>query len=200
MGASSRSAGSGHVWLRLMALLFVVAVGLMVAAYVHPVLRPASVAENQEVQALLVALADSALTSRDVPVAAVVLYGDSVIGRGFNTVVRDGNAGGHAEINAISSGFRGRGEKAFRALNRDSLVLVTTLEPCPMCRGAITGYGIRKVRILKPKPLMMLVREDLRMVRYYFERRLSGPEGLQDSLLHRHPDYRERDGLLVWVP
>jgi tRNA(Arg) A34 adenosine deaminase TadA len=192
MGASSRSAGSGHIWARLMALLFLVAVGLMVVAYVHPVLRPASVAENQEVQALLVALADSALSSRDVPVAAVILNGDTVIGRGFNTVVRDGNAGGHAEINAISSVVRGRGEKAFRALNRDSLVLVTTLEPCPMCRGAITGYGIRKVRILKPKPLTMLVREDLRLLRYYFERRLSGPEGLQDSLLHRHPDYRER--------
>jgi tRNA(Arg) A34 adenosine deaminase TadA len=175
-----------------MALLFVVAVGLMVAAYVYPVLKPASEAENQEVQALLVALADSALSSRDVPVAAVILYGDTVIGSGFNTVVRDGNAGGHAEINAISSVFRGRGEKAFRALNRDSLVLVTTLEPCPMCRGAIAGYGIRKVRILKPKPLTMLVREDLRLLRYYLERRLSGPEALQDSLLHRHPDYRER--------
>ena len=38
-----------------------------------------------------------AIESRDVPVSAVLLYGDSIIGSGWNTVLRDTNAGGHAE-------------------------------------------------------------------------------------------------------
>jgi tRNA(Arg) A34 adenosine deaminase TadA len=51
----------------------------------------------------LVSLGKKALDSNDVPIAALLLSNGEVIGEGFNTVLRDGNAGGHAEINAISS-------------------------------------------------------------------------------------------------
>ena len=47
-------------------------------------------------------LGSTALESGDVPIGAVLLYDDTIIGNGYNTVLRDGNAGGHAEINAIS--------------------------------------------------------------------------------------------------
>lgn len=129
-------------------------------------------------------LGDSAIRSGDRPIAAVLLFGDEIIGSGFNTVCRNGNAGGHAEINAISSALRRLGAERFMGLDRDSLALITTYEPCPMCRGAIVYYVIRNVAILKAKPPAELVQEDIRILRYYLMRRISGPESLQDSLFY----------------
>jgi tRNA(Arg) A34 adenosine deaminase TadA len=140
-------------------------------------------------QERLEALGDSALFSRDVPVAALLLSGSSIIGTGYNTVVRDHNAGGHAEINAISAALRFMGEERFRRLDRDSLVLVTTFEPCSMCRGAITHYRIRHVDIVKRKSPVDLLKEEWYVFRYYWTRTFRGQESLQDCLFLRHPDY-----------
>lgn len=60
---------------------------------------------------LLTALGDSALAHRDVPVAAILLYNDSIIGVGYNTVIAEGNAGGHAEINALSVALKRLGKR-----------------------------------------------------------------------------------------
>ncbi len=174
--------------------LFVLASGLLAAgivglAYVHPWAGFQPRRESSEVVRRLESLGDSALASRDVPVAAVLLYAGAEVGAGFNTVVRHGNAGGHAEINAISSALRHIGERRFARMNRDSLVLVTTFEPCAMCRGALVHYGIRNVRILKRKPAVELIGEDLRVLRYYWRRTFSGPTSLQDTLFRRHPHY-----------
>ena len=133
------------------------------------------------------------LESRDIPVSAVVLYGDSIIGFGWNTVLRDTNAGGHAEINAISDALRRVGRARFMKLDRDSLSLISTFEPCAMCRGAILGYNIRNVLYFKPKPATLLMKEDLRMVRYLWERRKTDGDTLQDSLFVRHPDYDKKN-------
>gem|GEM_PF-987824 len=130
------------------------------------------------------------LSAKDVPVAALLLYGDSVIGEGYNTVRRDHNAAGHAEINAISDAMRRIGHAAFAKLNRDSLLLISTFEPCPMCAGAMLEYGIKRVQYLKPKPLFYLMREELRGINYRWRWRNIGPEALQDSLFFSHPEYR----------
>ena len=100
---------------------------------------------------LLATLGDSALQHMDVPVASILLYNDTVIGAGYNTVVALGEAGGHAEINAISSALRSMGRERFDSLDRNNLMLVTTFEPCLMCRGAIVEYRIRNVVFLKQK-------------------------------------------------
>lgn len=131
-----------------------------------------------------------ALGSRDVPVAAVVLYGDSILGVGRNTVQLDSAAGGHAEINAISDAFRHVGYERFQRLNRDSLMLVTTFEPCLMCRGAILEYNIKRVVFLKGKPVFHWLKEDFRTFAYYWRRKQSGPPWLQDSLFVKHPQFR----------
>jgi tRNA(Arg) A34 adenosine deaminase TadA len=136
-------------------------------------------------------LGAEALRSRDVPVASVLMFGDSIIGEGFNTVLRDGNVGGHAEINAMSDAMRRVGPTMFSALNRDSLILISTFEPCPMCRGAILEHHIKKVQFLKPKPLFYLLREDLRSMRYRWMWTQLEPEALQDSLFRSHPDYSQ---------
>ncbi len=54
----------------------------------------------------LEALAANALALHEVPVAAVLTYGDSIIGAGFNTVVRDTLLSGHAEMNAINEAHK----------------------------------------------------------------------------------------------
>ncbi len=145
---------------------------------------------SEPVTVRLMNLGRMALLSRDVPVASILLYRDSIIGEGFNTVLRDGNAGGHAEINAMSDAMRHLGQTMFSALNRDSLILISTFEPCPMCRGAILEHRIKQVQFLKPKPLSYLLREDFRSMRYRWLWRQIEPEALQDSLFLSHPGYK----------
>jgi cytidine deaminase len=138
---------------------------------------------------LLISLSDSALMHGDVPVAAVLLYNDSVIGTGYNTVLANGNAGGHAEINAISSAITLLGKETFDTLDKKSLTLISTFEPCPMCRGAIIEYNIRSVVYLKPKSLWYWFFKDGAMLRYEIAKRGGEPKWLQDSLFVKHPKY-----------
>jgi len=123
-----------------------------------------------------------ALAGGDVPVGALVLYGDSVIGRGCNTVVAGGEAGGHAEVNALSDAMKRTGVRRFDALNRDSLLLVSTYQPCLMCTGALMEAGVRHVRFLKSKPLFFRLREDARLLLATFRMERREPSDLQDSL------------------
>lgn len=125
------------------------------------------------------------VASRDVPVAAVILYGGKIIGRGRNTVLRDANAAGHAEINAITDAIRRFGKEGFMRLNRDSLELISTLEPCPMCAGAIAEYRIRSVSFLKSAPVDFELSMDYQLARYHFRARRRGDASLQDSLLQQ---------------
>ena len=129
----------------------------------------------------------AALQSRDVPVGSILLFGDEVIGVGHNTVYRDSNAGGHAEINAISDAMRKIGIERFVHLNRDSLLLITTYEPCLMCRGAILEWNIRHVEFLKGKDLLHWLREDYRTLRYQWLRTKRAPGEMQDTLFRMHP-------------
>jgi len=161
---------------------------LLIASYGQWHLRP-SEGIAAEIADSLRSLGLRALASNDVPVAAVVLYGDEIIGKGHNTVHRDSSAGGHAEIEAISGALARVGVEGFKRLNRDSLVLITTFEPCLMCRGAILEYNIKEVIFLKGKPVLHWLREDLRSFRYSWTRKQGGDETLQDSLFRQHPLY-----------
>lgn len=76
----------------------------------------------------------------DVPVGAVVVKDGEIIAEAFNERELSSNATSHAEILAI--------ERACRALGRWRLSdceLYVTLEPCPMCAGAILNARIGKV-------------------------------------------------------
>jgi tRNA(Arg) A34 adenosine deaminase TadA len=139
----------------------------------------------------LVENASQSLKSEDVPVGAILIYTDSILSTGYNTVYRDSNAGGHAEINAISNAIQKIGFAAFSKLDREKLVLVSTFEPCMMCRGAIIEYNIRRVYFLKGKGLLHWWKEDLKQVRYDWNKFQSDRENLQDSLFMLHPKYRE---------
>ena len=68
----------------------------------------------------------------EVPVGAVVTIGDKIIGRGRNRREKGRNALYHAEIQAIDEACKRLG--GWRLWECDIYV---TLEPCPMCAGAI---------------------------------------------------------------
>ena len=87
-----------------------------------------------------IALAKEAGASGDIPVGAVVVKDGSIVGRGFNRRERDKSAVSHAEILAIEEACRALGD-----WHLDSCELYVTLEPCPMCAGAILNSRIAKV-------------------------------------------------------
>jgi tRNA(Arg) A34 adenosine deaminase TadA len=149
--------------------------------------RPLELTEAQ--RSRLLAQAEQSLEALDVPVGALLLYDGEIIGEGHNTVLRDGIAGGHAEINALSGAIRSLGMERFMALDRDRLLLVSTFEPCPMCAGAFSAYGLRRVCFLKPKAPLFRAREWARVLRYLLQRRRGRDSGEQDRLFARHPQY-----------
>ena len=78
-------------------------------------------------------LAQVASDCGEVPVGAVVVDGSGVIiGRGSNLRERDADPLSHAEILAIRQAAVSR-----KSWNLSDCTLVVTLEPCPMCAGAI---------------------------------------------------------------
>jgi len=139
----------------------------------------------------LAGLGARSIPSGDVPVGAILVYHDSIIGRGYNTVLKDHAAGGHAEINAISDAMQKLGMVRFRTLDHSALTLFSTYEPCPMCKGAIEEYHIKKVVFIKPKIMKDWLQSDLKNIRYEWYKRRTLPDGLQDSLFRLYPDYKE---------
>ena len=86
-------------------------------------------------------LARRALSTGDVPVGCVVADADgAIIGEGWNRREAEGDALAHAEVEAIRSACRRRG-----GWNLHGCTLYVTLEPCPMCAGAIINSRIRRV-------------------------------------------------------
>lgn len=85
-------------------------------------------------------LADEAALEGEVPVGAVVVLGDRIVGRGRNRREKDKNALAHAELEAIDEACRTLG--GWRLWQCDMYV---TLEPCPMCTGAIINSRIKRL-------------------------------------------------------
>jgi tRNA(adenine34) deaminase len=91
--------------------------------------------------------ADKAALLGEVPVGAVIVFHDKIIARGHNLRESRRSALAHAELIAI--------EKACKKLGGWRLwqcELYVTLEPCPMCAGAIMNARIPRVYIGAPDP------------------------------------------------
>ena len=86
------------------------------------------------------ALAKKAGAKGEIPVGAVIVKDGEIIATGQNRRETDNNALGHAEIEAISSACERLGRWRL-----DDCELYVTLEPCPMCAGAIINARIKKV-------------------------------------------------------
>ena len=84
--------------------------------------------------------ASKAFDQDEVPIGAVIIQNDKIIGRGYNQVEQLKDPTAHAEIIAITS--------AANTLNNWRLTdceLFVTKEPCPMCAGAIINSRIKRV-------------------------------------------------------
>jgi len=171
--------------------LVVLILGLMLVCYIffkiYHVRHTIKLSEDQ--MARLLALAKQSLESLDVPIGALLLYENKIIGEGYNTVLRASDAGGHAEINAISDAIKRLGMERFSSLERDFLILVTTFQPCLMCVGSFINYNIKQIYFLKEKDFLYLSKEGARFFRYYFQRRKLKHSGEQDALFEQHPQY-----------
>lgn len=136
-------------------------------------------------------LAQHAIKSNDMPISAILIYNFEILGRGYNTVLKDQNAGGHAIINSINDAIKEIGLTTFMSLSRDSIKIVTTYEPCEMCRGAMLEYKIKSVEFLKSKSLSYWLDQNYRELGYELSKRKLDGEELQDSLFKLHPAYQE---------
>ncbi len=96
--------------------------------------------QDERYMTMALELAREAAAEGEVPVGCVIVGGDEVVGRGRNRREQDRNALRHAELDAI--------DEACRTLGGWRLwecTLYVTLEPCPMCAGAIINARIPRV-------------------------------------------------------
>lgn len=89
--------------------------------------------------------AQKALEANEVPVGAVVVSGQKIIGRGHNLTERLNDVTAHAEMQAITAAANYLGAKYLH-----NCVLFVTLEPCVMCAGALYWSQISKVVYAAP--------------------------------------------------
>ncbi len=87
---------------------------------------------NEKFMQLALEEAQKAMQNGEAPIGAVVVYKNEIIGRGANTREIENKISGHAEINALEAAAKHLGD-----WHLDGCDLYVTLEPCPMCAGAI---------------------------------------------------------------
>ncbi|MGI9604221.1 MAG: nucleoside deaminase [Acidimicrobiales bacterium] len=95
---------------------------------------------DDEAMAIALDEARSALAHNDVPVGAVVLIGGEVIARRHNERERTGDPTAHAEVLALRDAAAATG-----SWRLDDATVVVTLEPCPMCAGALWAGRVGRV-------------------------------------------------------
>jgi len=85
-------------------------------------------------------LAEKAADSGEVPVGCVIVKDDVVVGTGENRMERDRNAQSHAEMNAMKNASETLG-----TWRLDGCEMYVTLEPCPMCAGAVINSRLSRI-------------------------------------------------------
>ena len=84
--------------------------------------------------------AQDAYDAGEVPIGAVIVHNGEIIGRGFNRRNTEGNPLCHAEIIAINEAAHFMGDWRI-----EECTMYVTVEPCPMCAGAIVQARIPRV-------------------------------------------------------
>lgn len=94
----------------------------------------------EKMMALALAQARLAAAEGEIPVGAVLVRGDQVLAQAHNRREATHDPTGHAEIQCLREGAQALGDWRLR-----ECTLYVTLEPCPMCAGAILNARIRRV-------------------------------------------------------
>ncbi|MCW8825974.1 MAG: tRNA adenosine(34) deaminase TadA [Gammaproteobacteria bacterium] len=92
-------------------------------------------------------LARQAAAENEVPVGAVLIHGDELLAEGWNQPIGHSDPTAHAEIQAL----RAAAERVGNYRLPDTTLYVT-LEPCPMCAGAIVHARVGRVVFGAPDP------------------------------------------------
>ena len=85
-------------------------------------------------------LAKQAKEEGEVPIGAVIVSGEKIIGKGYNQVEKLGDATAHAEMIAITAAADYLNSKYLK-----NCTLYVTVEPCVMCGGALKWSQINKI-------------------------------------------------------
>ncbi|WP_339217595.1 tRNA adenosine(34) deaminase TadA [Ornithinibacillus sp. FSL M8-0202] len=84
--------------------------------------------------------AEKAREKNEVPIGAIIVYQDEVIASGYNVREQSQETLSHAELIAIQEA-----NKKIGSWRLEDCTLYVTLEPCPMCAGAIVQSRIKRV-------------------------------------------------------
>ena len=84
--------------------------------------------------------AERAFDADEVPVGAIIVHEEQVVGRGHNLVEQLGDPTAHAEIMAVTAACDTLGRKFLH-----DCTLYVTLEPCPMCAGALVHARLKRL-------------------------------------------------------
>ena len=84
--------------------------------------------------------AQRALEAGEVPVGAVVVYAGEIVGRGWNRNLTDSDPTAHAEIIALRQAGANLGNHRL-----GDCELFATIEPCPMCAGALVHARVKRL-------------------------------------------------------
>lgn len=93
------------------------------------------------------ALAEQAATFDEVPVGAVVVRDDDIIGEGYNQPISSNDPSAHAEIVALRDAAERAGNYRL-----PGATLYVTVEPCTMCAGALVQARIARLVFGAPEP------------------------------------------------
>ncbi len=96
--------------------------------------------EDEKCMAAALEEARLALREGELPVGAVVAQNGRIVSRAHNTRAIDSDPTAHAEITALRRAALARG-----GWRLDGMTLYVTLEPCPMCAGAVVQARIARI-------------------------------------------------------
>jgi tRNA(adenine34) deaminase len=99
-----------------------------------------NVEQKQAYMQEALALAHKAFLNEEVPIGAVVVSNENIIGRGFNQTLSKGSVLAHAEIIAIEDACKNIGNHRLV-----DVILFSTIEPCHMCAKAIIDARISHI-------------------------------------------------------
>lgn len=99
-------------------------------------------AEDEKFMKAAIVQAKKAAAIDEVPIGCVIVYNGKIIARGYNKRNKEKNTLSHAEMNAIKKASRYLGDWRL-----EGCTMYITLEPCPMCAGAIVQARVDRVVI-----------------------------------------------------
>ena len=105
------------------------------------------VADDESYMRRALELARQAQTAGEVPVGAVLVHDDAIIAEGWNQPIRAHDPSAHAEMVTLRAA--GQALASYRLLDT---TLYVTLEPCPMCAGAMVHARVRRLVFGAPDP------------------------------------------------